>query len=70
VSKASSGPTEKELLSAAKAWKAAKKAERARRDALAKVVVSAVKQGTVSENRAATVTGVPRMTIRKMLGKD
>lgn len=70
MSKPSSGTAEKELLAAAKAWKAAKKAERARRDALARVVVAAVKQGLVSENKVSTLTGIPRMTIRKMLGKD
>lgn len=70
MSKPSSATTEKELLAAAKSWKAAKKAERARRDALARVVVAAVKQGVVSENKVSTLTGIPRMTIRKMLGKD
>lgn len=70
MSKPSSSATEKELLSAAKAWKAAKKAERGRRDALARVVVASVKQGLVSENKVSTLTGIPRMTIRKMLGKD
>lgn len=58
------------LTSATKEWKAAKKAERAARDRLAQVVADAVGTGLLSESKAAKVTAIPRMTIRKMLGKQ
>jgi hypothetical protein len=54
---------------AAKQWKAAKKAERAARDALAVVVAQAVASGQLNESKVAKLTSIPRMTIRKMLGK-
>jgi DNA invertase Pin-like site-specific DNA recombinase len=59
----------KALTKATKEWRAAKKKERAARDALAEVVVSTVKSGVLNENKVAQVTDIPRMTIRKMLGK-
>ena len=54
---------------AAKQWKAAKKDERAARDALAAVVTEAVASGHLNESKVAKLTEIPRMTIRKMLGK-
>ena len=54
---------------AAKQWKAAKKAERAARDALAVVVAQAVASGQLNESKVAKLTSIPRMTNRKMLGK-
>jgi len=48
----------------------AKKAERSARQWLAGLVNDAVQAGIVSENKIAKSTGIPRMTIRKMLGKD
>jgi hypothetical protein len=32
--------------------------------------VEVVKAGLVTENKAAKITDIPRMTIRKMLGKN
>jgi hypothetical protein len=55
---------------AAKQWKAAKKDERAARDALAAVVAEAVASGHLNESKVAKLTEIPRMTIRKMLGKS
>ena len=54
---------------AAKQWKSAKKDERAARDALAAVVTEAVASGHLNESKVAKLTEIPRMTIRKMLGK-
>jgi tellurite resistance protein len=54
---------------AAKEWKSAKKDERAARDALAAVVAEAVASGHLNESKVAKLTQIPRMTIRKMLGK-
>lgn len=54
---------------AAKQWKAAKKDERAARDALAAVVSEAVASGHLNESKISKLTEIPRMTIRKMLGK-
>ena len=58
------------LESAAKEWRAAKKAERAARDRLAAVVGDVVGRGILNENKVAKLTEIPRMTIRKMLGKE
>jgi len=58
------------LTSATKEWKAAKKAERAARDRLATVVTDAVASGVLNESKIAMITAIPRMTIRKMLGKE
>ena len=55
---------------AAKEWRAAKKAERAARDALAAVVSDVVDRGILNENKVSKLTEIPRMTIRKMLGKE
>lgn len=55
---------------AAKEWRAAKKKERAHRDALAALVRDHVDSELLSENKISTATGIPRMTIRKMLGKS
>lgn len=51
-------------------WRAAKKSERAARDALAEVVSEVVRRGLLNENKVAKLTEIPRMTIRKMLGKE
>lgn len=55
---------------AAKDWRLAKKNERAARDALATVVSDAVSRGLLNESKVAKLTEIPRMTIRKMLGKS
>jgi hypothetical protein len=55
---------------AAKHWKAAKKDERDARDALAALVADSVARGLLNESRIAKLTEIPRMTIRKMLGKS
>lgn len=60
----------KALEKATKDWRSAKKRERAARNALAAIVNEAVSSGVMSENKVASVTAIPRMTIRKMLGKD
>lgn len=60
----------KALQKAAKDWKAAKKKERAARNVLAALVVESVKKKLLTENKISSVTDIPRMTIRKMLGKD
>lgn len=61
---------QKALLQATKEWRAAKKRERAARDALAALVVDTVESGVLNENKIAQTTDIPRMTIRKMLGKE
>ena len=58
------------LERATKQWRTAKKREREARDALAAIVVDVVSSGTLSENKVSGLTEIPRMTIRKMLGKD
>ena len=55
---------------ATKQWRSAKKAERAARDALAAVVSDVVDRGILNENKVSKLTEIPRMTIRKMLGKE
>jgi hypothetical protein len=60
----------KDVVKAAKDWRQAKKQERAARDALAVVVRQAVGKGYLTENKVAQLTEIPRMTIRKMLGKS
>jgi hypothetical protein len=57
------------LTKATREWRAAKKQERTARDSLAALVTDIVGAGTMSENKVAKVTEIPRMTIRKMLGK-
>lgn len=59
----------KEIVRAAKQWRQAKKQERESRDALAELVRQVVGKGTLTENKVAQLTEIPRMTIRKMLGK-
>ncbi len=61
---------EKSLEKSTKDWRSAKKRERAARNALAAIVNEAVGSGVMSENKVASITAIPRMTIRKMLGKD
>ena len=61
---------ERDLKRATKKWRAAKKQERASREELAVLVRTLVVSGIMSENKIATMTDIPRMTIRKMLGKD
>lgn len=61
---------EKALKAATKEWRAAKKRERAARDELAAVVRSVVTSKVLTENKVAGITDIPRMTIRKMLGKN
>ena len=60
----------KEIVRAANSWRQAKKRERASRDALAELVRKAVSGGVLTENKVAQLTEIPRMTIRKMLGKS
>ena len=55
---------------ATRQWRAAKKEERAARDALAALVSDAVSRGLLNESKVAKLTEIPRMTIRKMLGKN
>lgn len=57
------------LEKAAKQWRAAKRSEREARDALAAVVADVVHRGILNENKVSRLTEIPRMTIRKMLGK-
>ncbi len=66
----SKSSTTKALEKATKDWRSAKKRERAARNALAAIVNEAVGSGVMSENKVASITAIPRMTIRKMLGKD
>lgn len=66
----SEGAAKKALEKATKDWRAAKKRERDARDEVARIVVESVKAGLVTENKAAKITDIPRMTIRKMLGKS
>lgn len=61
---------EKGLKRATRKWRTAKKREREARNALAALVQESVAAGLLTENRIATLTDTPRMTIRKMLGKD
>lgn len=58
-----------EIEAAAREWQAAKKKERAHRNALAALVKGHVDSEVLSENKISTATGIPRMTIRKMVGK-
>jgi hypothetical protein len=58
------------LERATRQWREAKRSERAARDALAGLVRDVVSAGLLSENKVARLTEIPRMTIRKMLGKD
>ena len=60
----------KALEKATKEWRAAKKKERAARDHLALIVQGSVESGILSESKISQLTEIPRMTIRKMLGKD
>ena len=66
----SAGEASAAVEKAAKQWKAAKKDERAARDALAAVVAEAVASGHLNESKVSKLTSIPRMTIRKMLGKS
>lgn len=66
----SKAEAEKAIKKATKEWRTAKKRERAARDQLAEVVKSAVSAGHINESKVASLTDIPRMTIRKMLGKD
>ncbi len=66
----SEGAAKKALEKATKDWRTAKKRERDARDEVARIVVESVKAGLVTENKAAKITDIPRMTIRKMLGKN
>jgi hypothetical protein len=59
-----------EVELAAKEWQAAKKRERAARNEFAALVQEHVDSELLSENKVSTATGIPRMTIRKMLGKS
>jgi predicted XRE-type DNA-binding protein len=58
-----------EVEEAAAEWRATKKRERAAREILATAVRNHVDSETLSENKISTITGIPRMTIRKMMGK-
>lgn len=59
----------KQIAKAAEHWKAAKVEERAAREQLADLVRSAVADEALTENKISKMTDIPRMTIRKMLGK-
>ena len=59
-----------DIEKAAKEWRAAKKAERDSRESFAALVQEHVDSELLSENKISTATGIPRMTIRKMLGKS
>lgn len=67
---ASEGAAKKALEKATEEWRAAKKRERHARDEVARIVVDVVDAGLITENKAAKITDIPRMTIRKMLGKS
>jgi predicted XRE-type DNA-binding protein len=58
-----------EVEEAAAEWRSTKKHERAARESLATAVRNHVESETLSENKISTITGIPRMTIRKMVGK-
>ena len=58
-----------EVVEAAAEWRATKKREREAREILATAVRNHVDSETLSENKISTITGIPRMTIRKMIGK-
>ena len=58
-----------EVEEAAAEWRATKKREREAREILATAVRNHVDSETLSENKISTITGIPRMTIRKMMGK-
>jgi predicted HTH domain antitoxin len=66
----SESAAKKALEKAAKEWRAAKKAERDARDGVAEIVVDVVRAGLMTENKASKIADIPRMTIRKMLGKS
>lgn len=66
----SEGAAKKALEQATKDWRAVKKRERDARDEVARIAVDEVKAGLVTENKAAKITDIPRMTIRTMLGKN
>lgn len=66
----SESAAKKALEKATKDWRVAKKRERDARDEVARIVVDTVKGGLVTENKASKITDIPRMTIRKMLGKS
>jgi hypothetical protein len=59
-----------EVERSAKEWQIAKKRERAARNEFAALVQEHVDSELLSENKVSTATGIPRMTIRKMLGKS
>lgn len=65
----SKADAEKALRKATKEWRRAKARERAARDALAVLVNELVTAKVLNENTIAGMTDIPRMTIRKMLGK-
>lgn len=69
-SSAKASPEREALVASAEAWREAKARERAARDALAVLVREGVATAAFTETKAAKWTGIPRMTIRKMLGKD
>ncbi len=66
----SKSDAERDLKHATKQWRKAMARERATRDALAGLVNEVVGNHTLTEHRVATLTDIPRMTIRKMLGKS
>lgn len=66
----SKGDAEKAVKKAGKEWRAAKQREREARELLATLVRDVVESKTLTENKIAKITDIPRMTIRKMLGKS
>lgn len=59
----------KAVKKAAKRWREAKAKERQEREELASLVRELVAAEVLSENKISSITDIPRMTIRKMLGK-
>ena len=66
----SEAAAKKALEKATKEWREAKKYERAARNEVARIVVDVVRSGLITENKAAKISELPRMTVRKMLGKN
>lgn len=65
----SKSEAEKAVKKAGKEWRAAKQRERESRELLATLVREVVGSKVLNENKVSKLTDIPRMTIRKMLGK-
>lgn len=66
----SKSDAEKAVKKAGKEWRAAKQRERESREVLASLVRDVVDSKVLNENKVSKLTDIPRMTIRKMLGKS